>query len=81
MLSTTAAAPNPITALGMGDADGNLHDDLMVGTNSGDLVYYRWIPSGWQTIAIFNGLNGVQITTQVNALDLGDLSKAQYVGR
>jgi hypothetical protein len=78
---TTSAAPDSITAFAMGDIDGNGHDDLMVGTLSGNLVYYRWTPTGWQAIPIFNGISGEPITTQVYDLDLGDMSKAQYMSR
>lgn len=82
LISTTTAVPNgkQITTLAAGDVDGNGNDDVVVGTDGGstpaNLVYYRNTPAGWVAYLIDN-----VIMNRIYDIDLGDISKAQYLGR
>jgi hypothetical protein len=85
--TTTPASGEDISALGVGDVNGDGFDDIVVGTASsgtvkGELLLWVNRDNG----LVWNGSNGppIKIDTvgaSIRAIDLGDASKSQYLGR
>jgi len=68
---------NAITALGVGDVNGDGRDDVVVGTSS-DIWYWSNQNNG---VSWTSAINVDSVGANVYSIDLGDASKAQYVGR
>src|SRR5207247_1195185 len=71
------SAANAITALGVGDVNGDGPDDVVVGTSS-DIWYWSNQNNG---VSWTSAINVDSVGANVYSIDLGDASKAQYVGR
>src|SRR5438093_913549 len=68
---------NAITALGVGDVNGDGPDDVVVGTSS-DIWYWSNQNNG---VSWTSAINVDSVGANVYSIDLGDASKAQHVGR
>src|SRR3989475_661193 len=68
---------NAITALSVGDVNGDGPDDVVVGTSS-DIWYWSNQNNG---VSWTSAINVDSVGANVYSIDLGDASKAQYVGR
>src|SRR3989449_69974 len=68
---------NAITALGVGDVNGDGPDDVVVGTTT-DIWYWSNQNNG---AAWTNPINVDSVGANVYSIDVGDASKSQYVGR
>jgi len=80
VINTALPAYNPanaITALGVGDVNGDGPDDVVVGTSS-DIWYWSNQNNG---VSWTSAINVDSVGAKVYSIDLGDASKAQYVGR
>lgn len=77
VIGSGITAANAITAFDVGDVNGDGADDVVVGTATD--IWYWWNQGG--ALSWSGAIQVDSVGAQVYSIDLGDASKAQYIGR